>query len=68
MDMKQISTIQFKDIDSNDEALIIVRASEKYITLCISKRMDGDIEVVFQSEEGDKLLEALRQALLMVKG
>jgi hypothetical protein len=67
MDTKQITTIQFKDIDSNDEALIIVRASENYITLCVSKREDGDIEVVFQTEEGKKLLEALRQALLVIK-
>jgi nitrate reductase NapAB chaperone NapD len=65
--MKQINTIQFTDIDSNDEALIIVRASEEYIALCISKREDGDIEVVFQSKEGEMLLEALQQAILMTK-
>ncbi len=62
-DMKQIDTIQFLDIESNDEALIIVRASNERIAFSVSKRKGGDIEVVLRPEEGKRLLEALRQAL-----
>ena len=64
MFMKDIATIQFSDIDSGDEAIVIVRATVGSVALCISKKHDGDVEVVFRSEECEKLLKALQQAMI----
>jgi hypothetical protein len=68
LDMKHIKTIQFTDIDSGDEALIIVRAATGCVTLCISKMKNGDIEVAFPLEECENLLEALQQAAATARG
>lgn len=65
--MKQIETIQFVDLDSGNDALIIVRASTNQIALCISKKEDGDIEVLFRAEECKQLLEALQQAVVVAE-
>jgi hypothetical protein len=61
--MKDITTIQFRDIGSDDEAIIIVRAKVGSIALCISKEHDADLEVIFRSEECEKLLIALQEAI-----
>ena len=66
--MREIVTIKFNDADSGEEALAIIRAIEGQIALCLSLKQNGDIEVFFGSEEGERLMEALRQAILVSKG
>ena len=66
--MKEVATIQFIDVDSSGEALAIVRAAEGRVALCISSIADGDTEVVFQTKDCERLLEALRRAIAISKG
>ena len=55
--------IQFTDTDSGDEAVAIVRAVDGSIALCLSLERGGDIEVVMNPRDGERLLLALREAL-----
>jgi hypothetical protein len=65
--MVNVATIKFVDCDSDEEALAIVRASRGIVALGISLIHDGDIEVVMKSEDCDRLLDALQQALAVAK-
>ena len=61
--MKEVATIQFIDAESSGEALAIVRATEGRVAVCISAMLDGDIEVVFQTKDCERFLEAIRQGV-----
>ena len=61
--LKNIATINFKDSDSGDQALVIVRASDKVVALALSLLQNGDIEVVFTAEECEEIIKALQEAL-----
>jgi hypothetical protein len=60
--MHDVATIRFTDLDSDDDAVAIVRASDHGVALAISLRDDGDIEVVLPADACDQLITALRQA------
>lgn len=61
--LNEIDTIKFTDVDTNDEALAIVRYDEHVIALGLSRKSDGDIEVVMKKEDAEKLFNALAKAL-----
>lgn len=61
--MKHIDTIQFVDIDSKDNALVIIRASSNEVGLALSLRKNGDILVVFQKDVCEQVINALQQAI-----
>ena len=68
MTMREIVTIKFVDADSQEEALAVIRAIAGQIALCLSLQQNGDVEVFFGPEEGERLIEALRQAILVSRG
>jgi hypothetical protein len=60
---KEIATIQFVDDDSKEEALAIVRTIDHRVALCLSLHTNGDVEVIMQTQDCQKLLQALQEAL-----
>jgi hypothetical protein len=61
--MKEAATITFKDAESSDEAVAIVRYDESRVALCLSLKSDGDTEVVMTKADTRKLIEALKRAM-----
>jgi len=63
--MKEAATITFKDAESSDEAVAIVRYDEDRVAICLSLKSDGDVEVVMRKEDAGKLAEALKRAIAL---
>ena len=61
--MKTVTTVIFRDIDSDDEGVVIVRHDERYVGLGVSLKLNGDIEVVMGKDDARKVAEALYRAL-----
>jgi hypothetical protein len=61
--MTEAATITFQDTDSSDEAVAIVRYDESRVSLCLSLKSDGDVEVVMKKADVEKLIEALKKAV-----
>ena len=60
--MKEAGTIKLRDSADADEAFAIVRYDEKSVALCISRKSDGDMEVMMGKADACALLDALRKA------
>jgi hypothetical protein len=61
--MNEAATIIFKDADSSDEAVAIVRYDESRVALCLSRKSNGDVEVVMEKADAGRLVEALKKAM-----
>ena len=61
--MKEAATITFKDADSSEEAVAIVRYDESRVALCLSLKSNGDVEVVMKRADAGALIEALKKAV-----
>ncbi len=62
--MDEVDTIHFTDADSQDDAVVLVRAGRNAVALAISLRTDGDIEAVLDRATAERLLVALRAAIV----
>jgi len=60
---KEPTIIKFKDKDTADEALVIVRYDEASLVLGLSHKSNGDMQVVMGKEDAKKLVDALLIAL-----
>jgi hypothetical protein len=60
--MIKSATISFRDVESGDDATLIVRYDAASVALCISLRSGGDIEVRMNKEDTKKVIEALSRA------
>jgi hypothetical protein len=65
--MKSIATIQFRDTDAQDEAVVLLRAGSGSVALGLSLKTDGDIEVVMPIDKAQALLQSLREAIAIAK-
>jgi hypothetical protein len=61
--LEKFTTIKFTDIDTNDEAIAIVRYDENSVVVALSLKSNGDIQVVMKKEDAQKLLGALKKAV-----
>ena len=61
--MKQAATISFRDLGSSEEALVIVRYDAEQVSLCLSLKNDGDLEVFMDKGSATKLIDALTKAV-----
>lgn len=61
--MKEAASIIFHDLESSEEAVVIVRYDTEKIALCLSLEKDGDVEVVMDKANTKRLIEALNKAL-----
>jgi hypothetical protein len=61
--MQHVATITFKDAETSDEAVAIVRRDENAVAVSLSVRHGSDVQVVMNKTDAGALLEALRTAL-----
>ncbi len=61
--MKEAATLMFEDVESSDEATVVVRYDESKVALCLSLEADGDLEVFMRKEVAKGLIEALKKAV-----
>jgi len=61
--MREITTLTFIDNKSQSEGVLIIRASEKEVSLCLSILNGGDIEVRLSSENAKKVIDGLEKAV-----
>jgi hypothetical protein len=62
MQLSEVATIEFRDVHSNDEALVIIRAGPGELAICLSSIPNGDVELFLGKREYERLVEALRAA------
>jgi hypothetical protein len=60
--MEQGTTIKFKDLDTSDEAFVIVRYDEASVVVGLSLKSNGDMQVVMKKADARELVEALKKA------
>jgi hypothetical protein len=61
--MKEASTIEFKDLETSDDALAIVRYDKSSVALCLSLKSNGDVEVFMAKTDARSLIDALTTAV-----
>ncbi|NUT56308.1 MAG: hypothetical protein HOQ03_10030 [Thermoleophilia bacterium] len=61
--MEHVATIHCTDLNSDDEALAIVRAGDSAVALALSVRDGGDLEVVLPIDACNELIAALQRAV-----
>ena len=66
--MKEIATLQFRDAATGDEAVAIIRADQRLISLGVSLKKDGDVDVNLTLKDGEDLIAALQEAVLHLGG
>jgi hypothetical protein len=60
--MKEIATIRFKDVETGNDAVAIVRRNENLVAICLSVQGGADVEVGMSMVDATALLAALRVA------
>ena len=68
MALKTVASLHCVDTDLGEEVFAHIRADHNRITLVLSLRTDGDIEVGFKPDECEQLVKALQEALIIAKG
>jgi len=61
--MTEPFTIQFNDLDTLQEALVIVRYDDRCVVVALSHKETGDLQVVMNKDDARRLLEALNAAV-----
>jgi len=65
--MRDVGTVHFSDMDSNDEGIAVIRAAPKLIALALSLRKDGDIGVAMTPQDCRVLIDTLTRAVLLAE-
>jgi len=61
--MVEIATVSFRDLETQSEAVAVLRGNEDRLHLCLSVASDGDIEVAMNKVAAQEFLQALRKAV-----
>ena len=61
--MQTADTIVFRDIDTADEAVVMVRYDARHVVLAISLKSNGDIQAVMTKADAAKVMAALQRSL-----
>lgn len=65
--VQQIATLNFTDLDSQDEATIIIRAEQDLVAIAFSLKQDGDMELVLHPKEWRTVLAHFERALALAE-
>ncbi len=66
--MKEIATIRFVDVETEDDGAAIVRSEFGCVGLCLTLMQNGDIEVFLNPSDAEQLSSALNQAIEIAIG
>jgi len=61
--MSPIATIRFQELETGEDCVAIVQSSSGKIALALSRKSDGDVEIVFTTAQTSELIQALTAAL-----
>ena len=61
--MQTADTIVFRDIETADEAVVIVKYDARHVVLAISAKSSGDAQAVMTKIDAAKVLSALQRSL-----
>jgi len=61
--MQHVATIIFKDAETSDEAVAVVRRDENTVAISLSVQHGSDVQVVMNKTDASTFLEALRTAV-----
>ena len=61
--MENIATIDFRDIESQDDGCIVLRSGQGQVAVSISLKNNGDVEVFMAAPEAEKFYNALQTAI-----
>ncbi len=61
---REIATLEFRDVESDEDGVIVIRVGGGSVGLAISLRTDGDIEVFLSPAQAVAVAEKLREASL----
>jgi hypothetical protein len=61
--LREITTLTFTDKKSQSEGVLIIRTSEKEVSLCLSVMNGSDIEVRLSPENAKKVIGGLEEAV-----
>lgn len=61
-DVTRSSAVEFHDLETGDDAVVIVRHDATSVALCVSLKSGGDVEVRMKKEEAKRVIEALSKA------
>ena len=54
-----MTSIEFTDSDSGDEAVVVVQSTGEAVGLTVSLRQDGDVSVLMPTNKAEELIAAL---------
>jgi hypothetical protein len=61
--MIEVATIAFREMESSEDAVFIVRRDKDRVSLCVSLLSDGDIEVMLDHATTRNLIAALQSSV-----
>jgi hypothetical protein len=56
-------TLQFRNPESGEQQLVLIRLMQNQITLGLSRETDGDVEIYLHPEQCRLLIEALQETI-----
>jgi hypothetical protein len=63
MVVSELATISFRDGDTGESAVMIVRQCDRSLALAISLQGDGDMQVLLDAASAEKLANALKKGI-----
>jgi hypothetical protein len=67
MKIKDIGSTNLTDAISKESGYMCVRAAHQMIGVCLSKELDGDVEIFLRVEDCEKLISWLISAIAEAK-
>jgi hypothetical protein len=65
--VKEVATLSFVDLDSNDEASVIIGATRDRIAVTFSLKKNGDVQLLLSSEDWKTFLVQFQRALAIAE-
>jgi len=61
--MNEVRTIEFIDADTHENGVVVVRTDKRVVSLALSLKTNGDIEVFLPLDVCRSLIDAMSQAV-----
>jgi hypothetical protein len=61
--MTEVATIKFEDLETEEEAVVIVQSIGGDVRICLSLKSGGDVEATMPADVAMRLAESIRTSL-----